>query len=275
MSSARHAAGQNRPQGNGTSLMAVIRTISRLAPKQLNDELALAKSELKRKGIAAGIAAAFLVVALVFFFFLLTALIVAAVMGLATIMPAWLAALIVAAAFLVLMAIIGLIGYLKIKKVMPLKPELALTGLRHDLEVAKTGHALAPGALSAERPSEAEIKARQAAKKAAAEKAKAEREAKAAQKGPAPSEAELRQRTADRRHHLLNLRSQLLAKADMRSRVRSLLGKAQDTASHVGGSASEASGEVLDTARERWLPLSVLAVSATAALVLLRRLLRS
>ena len=78
-----------------SALPRTLKLIFKLAPRQLNDEIALAKVELKRKGIEVGVAAAFLAVALVFVAFLVVGLIVAAIMGLATIMPAWLAALLV------------------------------------------------------------------------------------------------------------------------------------------------------------------------------------
>ena len=82
--------------GGGLRISALPKTLKlifKLAPRQLNDEIAFAKAELKRKGIQLGIAAAFFAVALVFVLLLVIGLVVAAIMGLATIMPAWLAAL--------------------------------------------------------------------------------------------------------------------------------------------------------------------------------------
>ncbi len=99
-----------------TALPRTLKLLFRLAPRQLNDEIAFAKIELKRKGIQVGVAAAFFAVALVFLLFLVVGLIVAAIMGLATIMPAWLAALLVSAAFLLIALIGGLIGARKSKR---------------------------------------------------------------------------------------------------------------------------------------------------------------
>ena len=101
--SGRHSGGTSE----GLRISALPRTLKlifKLAPRQLNDEIALAKVELKRKGIQVGVAAAFLAVALVFVAFLVVGLIVAAIMGLATIMPAWLAALLVCGVFLLIAA---------------------------------------------------------------------------------------------------------------------------------------------------------------------------
>jgi uncharacterized membrane protein YqjE len=118
-----------------TALPKTLKLLLRLAPRQLNDEIALAKIEIKRKGIQLGVAAAFFGVALIFVAFLVVGLIVAAIMGLATIMPAWLAALLVCAAFLIIALIGAMIGLRKFKGAMPLVPEETLRGIRHDLGI--------------------------------------------------------------------------------------------------------------------------------------------
>ena len=122
-----------------TALPKTLKLIFQLAPRQLNDEIAMAKFEVKRKGKQLGVAGAFFGVAAVFLAFLVTGLIVAAIMGLATIMPAWLAALLVCAVFLLIALIGGLIGLRKFKKAMPLVPEDTIRGLKHDLGIAKEG----------------------------------------------------------------------------------------------------------------------------------------
>src|SRR4051812_37843931 len=120
--SGRHSGGT----GSRLRILALpktLKTIFKLAPRQLNDEIALAKAEIKRKGTQLGVAGAFFAVALVFAALLVIGLMVAAIMGLATIMPAWLAALLVCAVCLVIAAIGALIGMKKFKAVMPLVPE--------------------------------------------------------------------------------------------------------------------------------------------------------
>jgi len=132
-SEAAQMSGRHTGRTNGglrlSALPKTLKLIFKLAPRQLNDEIAFAKAELKRKGIQLGVAAAFFAVALIFVAFLVIGLIVAAIMGLATIMPAWLAALLVCAAFLVIALIVGLIGYGRFKKAMPLMPEETIRGL--------------------------------------------------------------------------------------------------------------------------------------------------
>jgi len=256
-----------------------------LAPRQLDDEIAFAKIELKRKGIQVGVAAAFLAVALVFLLFLVVGLIVAAIMGLATIMPAWLAALLVSAAFLLIALIGGLIGMRKFKKAMPLLPEETIRGIKHDIGIAKEGSAFNPAILDPQSP---EAKAAKAAKAEAAAKAKAEKEAKAAehnQEFPQASEPELARRLNQRRHHLTEVRDDLGEELDVKTQAQFLLaagqgklrqgqvlaGRGKDLAGHRLAALSESAGGL----GNRWKPLAALAAAGTVFVVLVRKLLRT
>ena len=268
------------------ALPKTLRLVAKLAPRQLNDEIALAKIEVKRKGIQVGVAAAFLAVALVFVAFLITGLIVAAIMGLATIMPAWLAALLVCAVFLVIALIGALIGMRKFKKAMPLVPEDTIRGLKHDLGIMKEGSEFNPAVLD---PTSEEAKAAKAAKEAAKAKEKAEKEAKAAAEKvdvPAPTEAELRSRLDKRRRHLTGVRDKLDEELDVKTQAQLLLaatearlksGKAR--AGHQVESLSHSASSFLNRAGEsqagaRWKPLAALVASAAVLVVLLRKLLK-
>ena len=290
--SGRHSGGT----GGGLRISALPQTLKmifKLAPRQLNDEIALAKAEIKRKGIQLGVAGAFFAVALVFVGLLVIGLMVAAIMGLATIMPAWLAALLVSAVCLIIATIGALIGQNKFKAVMPLVPEETIRGLKYDLGIAKEGSAFDAAILD---PNSEQYKAAKAAKEAAAAKAKAEKEAKAAAKpdlGPAPTEAELRSRLAQRRTHLTGVRDDLGRELDVKTQARMLLaatqarlqvGKAQlsdkiagfrSSAPSSAGTPTSAGGQDLaGTIKQRWKPLAVLAASAAALAVLVRRLMK-
>jgi uncharacterized membrane protein YqjE len=282
--SGRHSG----PTSQGVRIAALPRTLRllfRLAPRQLNDEIAFAKIELKRKGVQVGVAAAFLGVALVFLLFLVVGLIVAAIMGLATIMPAWLAALLVSAAFLLIALVGGLIGVGRFKKAMPLLPEETIRGIKHDIGVAKEGSAFNAALLDPESP---EAKAAKAAKAEAAAKAKAEKQAKAAEHGkefPQASEPELVRRLNQRRHHLTEVRDELGEELDVKTQGRFLLAAAQvklrqgqalanrgkDAAAHRLATLSESSGGLAG----RWKPLAALAAAGTVFVVLVRKLLRT
>jgi uncharacterized membrane protein YqjE len=266
-----------------TALPKTLKLLFRLAPRQLNDEIAFAKVELKRKGIQVGVAAAFLAVALVFVAFLVVGLIVAAIMGLATIMPAWLAALLVCAVFLIIALIGALIGMRKLKKAMPLMPEETIRGIKYDLGIAKEGSGFNAALLD---PASPEAKAAKAAKDEAAAKAKAEKEAKAeAQKVEFPhaSEPELHRRLEQRRRHIAEVRDELDTELDVKPQVNFLVGTAKEklgegkaTLAHgtnLAGQKFAALSESTAGADLRWKPLAALAASATIFVVLLRRLL--
>jgi len=290
--SGRHSGGT----GGGLRISALPQTLKmifKLAPRQLSDEIALAKAEIKRKGSQLGVAGAFFAVALVFVGLLVIGLMVAAIMGLATIMPAWLAALLVCAVCLIIAAIGALIGLNKFKKLMPLVPEETIRGLKYDLGIAKEGSAFDARVLD---PSTEQYKAAKAAKEAAAAKAKAEKEAKAAAQpdfGPPPTEAELRRRVDLRRTHLTGVRDDLGRELDVKTQAQVLLaatqarlqdGKEQlsdkiagfrSSARSSAGRATSADGQGLaDTIKQRWKPLAVLAASGAALAVLVRRLIK-
>lgn len=266
-----------------TALPATLRLIFKLATRQLNDEIAFAKTELKRKGVQLGVAAVFLGVALVFVGLLVIALVVAAIMGLATIMPAWLAALLVSAFFLLVAGIGALVGMAKFKKAMPLMPEETIRGIKHDLGVAKEGSAFNAAVLDPKSP---QAKAAKAAKEEAAAKAKAEKEAKAAAQEkelPPASEAELHRRLSLRRNHLADLRDDLGEELDAKTQfgvVKEAAGQQlktgqlllQDSKERLAGTVRNLSGS--ETLDRRWKPLLALAASGTVLVVLLRRLVK-
>ena len=290
--SGRHSGGTNSGL-RITALPESLKMIFKLAPRQLNDELALAKAEIKRKGGKLGVAGAFFAVALVFVALLVIGLFVAAIMGLATIMPAWLAALLVSAVCLIIAAIGALIGQRKFKALMPLVPEETIRGLKHDLGIAKEGSAFDAAVLD---PNSEQYKAAKAAKEAAAAKAKAEKEAKAAAKpelGPAPTEAELLRRLDERRAHLTEVRDNLGRELDVKTQAQGLLaatqarlqdGKEQlsDKIAGFRSSARSSSGSptsadaqgIAAQIMQRWKPLAVLAASGAALAVLVRRLMK-
>ncbi|MET3809703.1 phage holin family protein [Arthrobacter sp. UYEF3] len=279
-----------------SALPKTLKLIFKLAPRQLNDEIAFAKAELKRKGIQLGVAAAFLAVALIFVAFLVIGLIVAAIMGLATVMPAWLAALVVCAAFLVIALVVGLIGYSRFKKAMPLLPEETIRGFRHDLGIAKDGSSFDAAVLD---PNTPQAKAAKAAKDEAAAKAKAEKEAKKAAEqpdlGPAPTESELRSRLDQRRRHLTGVRDELGEELDVKTQAQALLAASRhrlaegkelvDDRVAAFRSQAKAPGALDSTGAKggsgaaaelgkRWKPLAALAASAATLVFLLRRLIK-
>ncbi|MEC5182060.1 phage holin family protein [Arthrobacter sp. CG_A4] len=306
--SGRHSGGTSGGKSGRVRISALpgtLKLIFKLAPRQLNDEIAFAKIELKRKGIQVGVAAAFLAVAVVFVSFLVVGLIVAAIMGLATIMPAWLAALLVCGVFLLIALIAGLLGVGKFKKAMPLVPQETIRGLKYDLGIAKEGSAFDPSVLD---PNSEKYKAAKAAKAEAAAKAKAEKEAKAAAEpdfGPPPGEAELRRRLDQRRSHLAGVRDDLTGELDVKTQAQALLAATQAkladskdqlsakitafrslsrkpttpsttkrTTPASGTEGAPRSSSVAGQLGRRWKPLAALTASTAALVFLLRRLVK-
>ena len=255
------------------SLFGLIRLLARLTPRQVSDEFSIAVQQMKQKGIKAGIAAAFLVVALVFVLFFAVALIVAAIMGLAEIMAPWLAALLVALLFLVIAGVLALIGVTRLKKQLPLVPEDAIRGIRYDLGVLKEGRSFDPATLDVKKPKQDKD-------------AKDDDVKDSKPKEPTPSYEELRGRSGERRTHIAEARDSLGARADVKARLdkaRHRSGKGGSQGSSQSGSASDGQRVAAVAVRrevphnttlaDRWKPLSVLAASVAAMLVMLRRLL--
>ncbi|MHA7175734.1 phage holin family protein [Arthrobacter sp. Sr24] len=270
-----HIAADENSKNHGSALIDAAKTASRLLPRQINDEIALAKLELEHKKAKVGGVAVFAALALVFTVLLVIALVVAAVAGLATVIPLWLSALIICGALLVVLGVSALIGYLKFKSLLPLLPKHAWRGIRHDIGIIKEGREFDPATLEPEELTKEEKKVAAAEADAAAAKAKAERAAKEAEHGPKASETELLARTAARREHLLGLREELVSEADVKKQATYLVDSAKIRVREtVNKAASGAVGHAVETAKERWKPLAVFAVSAAVCGLLLRKLLK-
>lgn len=258
----------------------VVKVFVRLLPKQLKDEAQLAVLELKDKGIKVGVGAAFVVVGLLFLGLAVIALVGAAIAGLSHVMPAWLAALLLAVVFIVVLAVLALIGVSKIKNAMPLVPEKTIFGLRYDLGVLKEGSAYNEGRVQCE-INEAEQKKQREKEEAANDPNRV--------KPVKPTEEQLRSRLKLRREHLKSLRDDVQNRADSvqaatkgfvnrTSRtVKATEASVKSTFASKGGTQgvrAEGSTSAADVLSERWQPLAVAAAAGTAFLVFLRKLLR-
>lgn len=258
----------------------VVKVFVRLLPKQLKDEAQLAVLELKDKGIKVGVGAAFVVVGLLFLGLAVIALVGAAIAGLSHVMPAWLAALLLAVVFIVVLAVLALIGVSKIKNAMPLVPEKTIFGLRYDLGVLKEGSAYNEGRVQRE-INEAQQKKQREKEEAANDPNRV--------KPVKPTEEQLRSRLKLRREHLKSLRDDAQNRADsVQAATKGFVNRTSRTvkatqasvksmfASKGGtqGVRAEGSTSAADVLSERWQPLAVAAAAGTAFLVFLRKLLR-
>jgi len=119
------------------SLFRLIGDLPGLVGDLIRAEIESIKKEIVSKLASLGIGIGLLVVAVLFLFFMLATLIAAAVLGIATALPAWLAALIVAAGLLVLAAIVGLIGVGQLKRGVPPAPTESIKSIKKDVNVIK------------------------------------------------------------------------------------------------------------------------------------------
>ena len=114
---------------------------TRLAQK----EIELAKAEMTVMGKRLGIGAGALSTAGLLALFALGAATAAAILGLATAMEGWLAALIVAGVYLLVAGVLGLLGRSKVQAATPPVPEQTAESVKEDLkstkEKAKEGRA--------------------------------------------------------------------------------------------------------------------------------------
>jgi membrane protein len=130
---------QGQVSGADASVGQLVERLSAQVSALVRDEMALATAEMKRKGAQAGlgigIGGAGAVVALLG----LGALVAAAVLGLASVLAAWLAALVIGLALLVLAGVISGFGITQVRNSAPPVPEQAMQSTKRDIETVKEG----------------------------------------------------------------------------------------------------------------------------------------
>jgi hypothetical protein len=103
----------------------------------MRQELELAKAELREKGKAAGIGVGAFGGAGVVALYGVGALTAAAILGLAVVLDAWLAALLVGVGYLAIAGILALTGKKKVEQATPPVPEQAIESSKEDVEWTK------------------------------------------------------------------------------------------------------------------------------------------
>lgn len=288
------------PSGTQEAYAATPRTIRgqvgglrHLIPSQFVDEARIAANVLKSKGINVGVAVGAGVVAIGLLGLMLIALVVALIMGLGTVMAPWLAALVVAGGALLLALILAGFAVLRVKSSMPLVPDEAIRGIRHDIGVIKDGSAFDTSTL--DQPLSMPKKDSEAPKPEAAEKKP---------KAPKLTHDELIVRTRERREQIALHRDALGVKLEVPMQVSEKISDATqaagegiakaatqvrhfaDTASFKLSEGVESATEKLaefsnlegenakEAVRERWQPLVVMAGSLAMFFVFLRKLFK-
>jgi uncharacterized membrane protein YqjE len=118
-------------------LGAIVHRLSEQLPELVRSELRLAQAELTEKGKAAGKGVGLFSAAGILGLFALGTIIAAAVLALDLVLPAWAAALIVAAVLLVAAGVAAMIGKKEVGEATPAAPERAMAGVKEDVAALK------------------------------------------------------------------------------------------------------------------------------------------
>lgn len=130
-----HGAGP--PTDTDSSVGELVEQLSAQVSALVRDEVALASAELKRKGAQAGMGIGLGGIGVVMAFLGLGALVASAVLGLATVLAAWLGALIVGAALMVIAGGLAAAGIGQVRNSVPPMPEQAVQGVKRDIQTVK------------------------------------------------------------------------------------------------------------------------------------------
>lgn len=134
------SAGDSRPVAEQPQHLSTVELTERLTTQvstlvrtEVSHALEEVKSKSTRIGVGIGISGA----GAILLFLGLATLIATAVLGLATVLDPWLAALIVAVAVLVVGGVLAAVGASKAKNAAPPVPERTVASVRSDIDAAK------------------------------------------------------------------------------------------------------------------------------------------
>jgi hypothetical protein len=116
----------------------LLKQLSEETTRLVHQELELAKAELAQKGKQAGLGAGLFGAASAIGLLAAAALTACFILALDTVMPAWLAALVVAVVYAAVAAVLALRGRDRVKQAVPPVPEQTIETFKEDVEWAKT-----------------------------------------------------------------------------------------------------------------------------------------
>jgi len=128
---------RNGPPGSDESTADLIQRATQQTQTLVRDEIRLAQLELQEKGKRAGIGAGMFGGAGGLAFYGLGALIATAILGLATAVDGWLAALIVTVVLFAIAGVLALTGKKQIEQATPPQPEEAKASAKRDVDTVK------------------------------------------------------------------------------------------------------------------------------------------
>jgi hypothetical protein len=115
----------------------LVSSLSTDLSRLVRDEMRLAQAEVTTKAKKAGVGVGAFGAAGVLALYAVGVLLAAAVLGLATVLPAWLAALIVAVVVLLVAGVAALIGKKKVSEAAPPVPTRAVESIKTDVQQIK------------------------------------------------------------------------------------------------------------------------------------------
>jgi hypothetical protein len=116
----------------------LLKQLSEETTRLVHQELELAKAELTQKGRQAGMGAGLFGAAGAIGLLALAALTACFILALDAVLPAWLAALLVAVVYAAVAAVLALRGRAKVKQAVPPVPEQTIETVKEDVAWAKT-----------------------------------------------------------------------------------------------------------------------------------------
>jgi uncharacterized membrane protein YqjE len=119
------------------TLGALVHDLSQQIPELVRAELRLAQTEMTEKGKRAGLGIGMFGAAGLLAYFGVAALLTTAVLALDLVMPAWLAALIVAVVLFAAAGGVALAGRKQVQQATPPVPEHAVEGVKEDIATIK------------------------------------------------------------------------------------------------------------------------------------------
>jgi hypothetical protein len=137
MTEPKGSAAAGSPTPADASLGDLIKAMSADLSRLVRDEIQLAQTEISAKVKQAGVGVGAFGGAGVLALYGIAALIAAAVLGLAVVLPPWLAALIVGIVVLAVAGVVALVGKRKVSEAAPVVPERTVASVKEDVAEIK------------------------------------------------------------------------------------------------------------------------------------------
>ena len=124
--------------GSDPTLGALVHDMTQQMSTLVRDEMRLAQAEMTQKGKRVGVGIGLFSAAGVLGLFGFGVLLATIILALDLVMPAWLAALIVAVVYAAVAGALAMTGKNKVKEATPVAPEQAMDSVKEDVQWAKT-----------------------------------------------------------------------------------------------------------------------------------------